>query len=80
MLWFFPVKALPLVSWFAPAELRDIPEWRVGLCLLLALLGLRYDPRPPTHAAGLLRARLEGSSPGQKRGGPPFPGGLVVCA
>ena len=66
MLWFSPVKALPLVSWFAPAELRDIPEWKVGLCLLLALLeGLRNDPRPPPHTAGLLRARLEGASPGQ---------------
>ena len=61
MLWFSPVKALPLVSWFAPAELRDIPEWRVGLCLLLALLeGLRNDPRPPTHSR---------TTPGQAGGG-----------
>lgn len=60
MLWFFPVKALPLVSWFAPVELSDIPEWTVGLCLLLALLEpLWYDPHP-THTAGLLRARLGG--------------------
>ena len=62
MLWFSPVKALPLVSWFAPAELRDIPEWKVGLCLLLALLeGLRNDPRPPpTHSR---------TTPGQAGGG-----------
>lgn len=61
MLWFFPVEALPLVSWFAPVELSDIPEWTVGLCLLLALLEpLRYDPHP-THTAGLLRARLGGA-------------------